>query len=270
MKTIRIGNQTAFSASDVMAPFEYAVKNGFDAFEWFPDKQNVDEGWDVNDMDSHTRAHIRTVADRHDITLSVHASLQAEMCDIKKLSIMLKNIHFAQEIGATLINTHLCIEKGIEYYVDAITPVVKAAEKSGLKLAIENTVFTIPKDFNMLFNIISKRNIAPAEKLGMCLDLGHANLSGFSRNDFLKFLDMLDPGIPIIHIHMHENYGDSDSHLPIFTGPSGKNVSGIEGFISRMKQRGFKGSIIFEQWPEPPALLNAARDRLYNMWDGKE
>jgi hypothetical protein len=66
---------------------------------------------------------------------------------------------------------------------------------------------------------------------------------------------------------MHENYGDSDSHLPLFTGPAGKNVSGISDFISRMNGRGFSGSIILEQWPEPPTLLNEARDRLYTMWN---
>jgi len=267
MKKIRIGNQTAFSASDVMEPFEYAVANRFDAFEWFPDKHNVHEGWDVNDIDIKTRSHIRTIADKHDIALSVHASLQAEMYDPDKIDVIRNDIDFAKEIGATLINTHLCIENGINNYVDAITPVVREVEKAGLRMAIENTVFTIPKDFNNLFNIINKRKIAATGKIGMCLDLGHANLSSLCRNNFLKFLDLLNPEIPIIHIHMHENYGDSDSHLPLFTGPSSKNVSGISGFISRMNGRGYSGSIIFEQWPEPPTLLNEARDRLYNMWN---
>jgi sugar phosphate isomerase/epimerase len=267
MKKIRIGNQTSFSASDVMEPFEYAVENGFDAFEWFPDKHNINEGWDVNDIDIKTRSHIRTIADTHDIALSVHASLQAEMCDPDKIEIMLQNMDFAAEIEATLINTHLCIEKGIDYYVDAITPVVREAEKAGLRIAIENTVFTIPKDFNRLFEIIRQRKVVSSEKFGMCLDLGHANLSSFSRNNFLKFLDLLDSDIPIIHIHMHENYGDSDSHLPLFTGPAGDNVSGISGFINRMHGRDFSGSIIFEQWPEPPVLLIEARNKLYNMWN---
>jgi len=267
MKKIRIGNQTAFSASDVMDPFEYAVDNGFDAFEWFPDKHNMDEGWDVNDIDIKTRSHIRTIADKHDIALSVHASLQAGICDSEKIDVILNDIDFAREIGATLINTHLCIENGIENYVDAVTPVVREVEKAGLRISIENTVFTSPKDFNKLFDIISERKIASAGRFGMCFDLGHANLSSFSQNNFLKFLDRLNPEIPIIHIHIHENYGDSDSHLTLFTGPSGENVLGIEGFIKRMNNRSFKGSIIFEQWPEPSTLMNEARDRMNNMWN---
>ena len=42
---IRIGNQTAFSALTPLEPFEYAVQNGFTAFEWFPDKKETGEGW---------------------------------------------------------------------------------------------------------------------------------------------------------------------------------------------------------------------------------
>ncbi len=34
-----IGNQTAFSAARFMEPFQYALANGFAAFEWFPDKK---------------------------------------------------------------------------------------------------------------------------------------------------------------------------------------------------------------------------------------
>jgi hypothetical protein len=32
-----------------------------------------------------------------------------------------------------------------------------------------------------------------------------------------------------------------------------------------MKKRGFSGSIILEQWPEPADLLDEARDRLLGM-----
>jgi len=36
----------AFSALTI--PFEYAVESGFNAFEWFPDKKESGEGWDVD------------------------------------------------------------------------------------------------------------------------------------------------------------------------------------------------------------------------------
>jgi sugar phosphate isomerase/epimerase len=101
----------------------------------------------------------------------------------------------------------------------------------------------------------------------MCLDLGHANLSPATRNDYLGFIDRLAPHVPITHLHLHENYGDDDSHIPLFLGASARDPSGIEGFVDRMKRRGFSGCGIMEVWPDPPSLLNQARDRLLRMFD---
>ncbi len=89
-----------------------------------------------------------------------------------------------------------------------------------------------------------------------------------TRNDYLKYIDLLDPEVPIIHIHIHENYGDYDSHLPIFTGPAGKDPAGIKGLIERIKKRKFSGSIILEQWPQPAELLDNARNRILDMIAG--
>ena len=64
MKQIRIGNQTSFSASTPILPFEYAIENGFDAFEWFPDKKEWGAGWDEKDINAETRRYI-TVSYTH-------------------------------------------------------------------------------------------------------------------------------------------------------------------------------------------------------------
>jgi sugar phosphate isomerase/epimerase len=106
--------------------------------------------------------------------------------------------------------------------------------------------------------------------VGMCLDLGHANLCAATRNDYLGFIDQLEPEVPIIHVHLHENWGDDDSHLALFTGPAGQDGAGLRGFVQRMKQRGFSGSVILEQWPQPPSLLNQARQGLLQLWHEEE
>ena len=54
--------------------------------------------------------------------------------------------------------------------------------------------------------------------------------------------------------------------LPVFTGPSGKDDAGLRNFIKRLKERDFSGAIILEQWPDPPSLLNQARDKLQSMF----
>ena len=79
-------------------------------------------------------------------------------------------------------------------------------------------------------------------------------------------MDRLTAFVPILHIHAHENFGDADSHLPLFTGPSSKNDIGVRMFLERLRQKNFNGAIILEQWPHPTSLLTDARARLRAMW----
>ena len=104
-----------------------------------------------------------------------------------------------------------------------------------------------------------------ADIIGMCLDSGHANLFEGTHNNYLEFIDQLGKHVPIIHWHVHENWGDRDSHLPLFTGPSSADDSGLWGLIQRLKQRKFEGSVVFEQWPNPPEMLLETRRRLEKM-----
>jgi len=267
MKQIRIGNQTAFSAATPEEPFQYAVENGFDAFEWFPDRNESGQGWDESHVDSSARSYIKETARKHDIRLSVHASLLADPLEIETHGLIIKDIKFTQDIGATLINIHLSAHCGIEEYVEAIIPIIRQIKKAGIKMSIENTPLTTPEDFNRLFALLRGMNIIEKGDVGMCMDVGHANLCNATQNDYLNYIDRLSAEVPVIHIHMHENYGDYDAHFPVFTGAAGRNEEGVRGLMKRLKKRNFAGSMILEQWPEPHSLLNDARRGLVRLWN---
>jgi len=264
---IRIGNQTAFSAHNITEPFRYAVTHGFDAFEWFPDKKESGAGWAEDDMGKRTRSLIKKIAFDHDMALSVHAPWQANPLEEKGLETLFSHVEFARDIGATLLNVHLYTDEGIEPYIQAIRPLIRHLKKNSIRLSIENTPTTDPEAFNELFARLQNSNPGHAGHIGMCLDPGHANLCQTTLNDYIKYIGHLDPKVPIFHVHMHENFGDHDSHLPLFTGPSGKDPSAVRGVLYRLVERRFSGSIILEQWPQPPSLLDAARDRLKGMLD---
>jgi sugar phosphate isomerase/epimerase len=133
-----------------------------------------------------------------------------------------------------------------------------------VRLSLENTPQTSPDDFNAVFGVLSAMSEA-AGRVGMCLDSGHANLFPGTRNDYLKFVDLLGDHVPIIHWHAHENWGDRDSHLSLFTGPSARDDRGIRELIRRLKKRGFSGSVVLEQWPQPPEVLVQTRLRLRQL-----
>ena len=249
-----------------MEPFEFAVANGFTAFEFFPDQGlSGVGGWHENDLSDAARRPIRRTATEKNIELTVHAPLEfnpLHHCEEGRLS---SSIKFTQAIGATLLNLHLDVGQGVERFAESLGPALRLTAEAGLKLAIENTVWTGPDDFNRFFTALRQRKKFPSEHCGMCFDLGHANLFGATQNNYWRYLDSLSPEVPIIHLHLHENFGDRDSHLTLFTGPSRENPAGIAGFLDRLSRRKFSGCAILEQWPQPPSLLVNARDGLLRL-----
>lgn len=263
---IHVGNQTAFSAANLLEPFQYALAEGFDAFEWFPDKKPSGLGWDSDDLDPATRTDIRQAARAKGMRLSVHAHSAANPLRANAFPLLLRELDLAEELGAVLLNLHLCPEDGLPAYARAVAPLLGQAAVRGLRLSIENTPATTPQQFNELFAAWRALELPVAACAGMCFDLGHANLCAATRNDYLAYLDQLDPQVPIIHVHVHENWGDADTHLPLFTGPAGADPRGIKSFLERLRRRRYSGSFILEQWPRPPSLLNDARKRLLEVW----
>jgi sugar phosphate isomerase/epimerase len=267
---IRIGNQTAISCADRMAPFEFALAHGFDAFEWFADKKSNPDGtftgWDESDMDAAVRAAIRRAGEAHGVLFTVHAPWQANPLHPDGPPLLARSIDFARDIGAVLVNLHLYTDDGASGFARALVPVVREAAAAGVRLSVENTPHTTPSDFNETFARLRDLGAGP-EQVGMCLDIGHANLCAATHGDYVRFLDELSPEVPILHAHVHENRGDRDSHLTLFTGPAGEDDSAVRGFLARLRRRRYEGALILEQWPNPPELLVTAATRLRAILD---
>ncbi len=263
---LRIGNQTAFSAGQFMEPFEYALANGFAAFEWFPDKKPDGAGWEEADLDSSLRDDIRRAARSNGLRLSVHGHSLLDPLHLDRGPLLLRGMELAQDLGASVLVVHLCPELRMPDFARALLAPLRWAAASGVQLAVENTPASTPGQFRELFSILARWNPPELRWVGMCLDIGHANLCPATRNDYLAYLDQLDAVVPITHLHVHENWGDADTHLTLFTGPAEGLTQGVSGLLRRLRQRGYSGSLILEQWPQPPSLLNRARDRLLEIW----
>jgi sugar phosphate isomerase/epimerase len=266
---IRIGNQTAISCADTMEPFEFALEHGFTAFEWFADKKEngdgVSRGWDEPDLDAATRQWIRDTGASHNVRFTVHAPWQANPLHPEGVPLLLRSVEFAHDIGADLVNLHLYMDEGARAYTQSLEPVIRHAAAAGLRISIENTPHTTPTDFNETFACFQEMDQLAPGTVGMCLDIGHANLCELTHNDFIRYLDALKPVVPLIHLHVHENYGDADSHLTLFTGPSRKDDTGVRSLVKRLRQRDYQGVMILEQWPDPPELLVEAANRLQTL-----
>jgi sugar phosphate isomerase/epimerase len=262
---LRVGNQSAFSAHPLTLPFDFAVQHGFDAFEWFPDKQPNGAGWVISDIAPAQRQAFRGRARDAGISLSVHAPVHVDPLRAGTARELDDSLRLAVDLGAGLLNIHFSEPQRAEEYAAAVQPLLARCAISGVRLAIENVPGTSPEDFNRLFCLLHRASPRNDSSVGMCLDVGHANLHATTRNDYIGYVDRLRPEVPIVHVHLHENNGERDSHLVIFTGPAARDPSGVWALLDRLERRGFAGNVILEQWPQPPELLAQARDRLLEM-----
>ncbi len=256
----RVGNQTAFFAP-LSEPFAFAVEHRFDAFEFFPDGGPTGRGWSAEDVSEAERRQFRRTAEERKIRLSVHAALEASLLKEQAGGKLLRDIELARDLGAQVLNLHLASGDAAACCGAAVA-VAEILQPLGIALALENTVDVTPEYVNEIFTRLQATSIGRSDGLGLCLDIGHANLCAASANDYLGYLDRLGDHVPIVHAHVHENWGDEDSHLTLFTGPAASDRSGVLGLLQRLQQRQFEGSMILEQWPTPPTLLLAARDGL--------
>jgi sugar phosphate isomerase/epimerase len=102
----------------------------------------------------------------------------------------------------------LSIDLWLAKSLETWKPLNEQAKKTGVKIAIENIFEDEPANLKML---IEKMN---SDNFGLCFDTGHWNL--FSRVPLHAWLESL--GAYIIELHLHDNDGSADQHLPIGDG----------------------------------------------------
>jgi sugar phosphate isomerase/epimerase len=195
------------------------------------------------------------------VLFTVHAPHAADPAVREGGDAVRRSIRFAGDVGASVVNLHLVPDHGARPFADSLRPLLGAAATAGVRLSLENTPQTSPDHFNAVFGVLSGMPEARG-RIGMCFDMGHANLFPGTRNNYVRYVDLLGEHVPIIHWHAHENWGDRDSHLTLFTGPSAHDDRGVRGLAVRLFRRGFRGCVVLEQWPSPPELLIQARERL--------
>ena len=258
---IRVGNQTSKEVP-YAEPFEFALRHGFDAFEWFSDRGRG--GWCEHDMDADARLRLRERCTKADLLCSVHAAYAADPTTAEGEAAIRRSIDFAGDVRAGVVNLHLFPERPVALFAARLGTLIESARRRGVRLSLENTPAVSPEHVNAVFDLLS-RNSEAHGRVGLCFDMGHANLHESTRNDYCVFLDRLGAHVPVVHWHAHENWGDRDSHLTLFTGPAARDDRGVRGVVRRLLRRGFAGSVVLEQWPQPPELLIRARDRLREL-----
>lgn len=173
-------------------------------------------------------------------------------------------MHVAHKVGATLMTTHYVKtpsmfghKETIAWHVDVLAPLCEAAHQLGVTVAIENT----PKNgSNQIRNITTILKEVPL--LGLHLDSGHAKLEVPS-DRFERYLKKL--GHRLVHVHLSDNDGTADQHLPLGSIPNSR--TNWPALIKILKESGYNDTITLEVFSDDRRYLMMSRDLLQEWWD---
>ncbi|MFA7253263.1 MAG: sugar phosphate isomerase/epimerase family protein [Patescibacteria group bacterium] len=139
--------------------------------------------------------------------------------EIRKASLdeLKKAFDFLKSVGAEKVNihpfyysSHQDIAAVIDANISFLGKAIRHTNEIGLKLMLENSL--APFDTAAVF----KRILSSVPDLFIHLDIGHTNINNnpllLTKNFFKVF------GQKIIHLHIHDNNGKLDQHLPVGCG----------------------------------------------------
>ena len=112
--------------------------------------------------------------------------------------------HSGYEKWKYALNVGLWLEKSLETW----RPVSARASGMGVKIAIENIFEDEPSSLKLLMTEMA------SEDFGVCFDTGHCHL--FSKAPLDQWMQALNPHI--LELHLHDNDGTADLHLPMGDG----------------------------------------------------
>ncbi len=139
----------------------------------------------------------------------------------------------------------------IDFNVWTLRRLIAVGKKYGVKVMVENTggTFSRPSVLNYVFKKVPK--------LFFHLDIGHANIGEENQTPLLvrRFFKK------IVHIHVSDNNGKGDQHLPIGRG----NIKWDET-LKTVKDSGYDNTITLEVLTTSSARL-ADKSKLRKIWD---
>ena len=138
---------------------------------------------------------------------------------------------------------------GIKFQVDSLKKLVLEGKKAGIEVMYEPT----EKPYDSFENVSKILHAIP--KLHLHLDIGHANLYGNSPEEFIKKFHKR-----LKHVHMHDNDGYDDLHLPMGAG----NID-WKTLIPFLKKH-YNKTITLEVFSNDKDFVLLSRDKLKKLW----
>jgi sugar phosphate isomerase/epimerase len=177
---------------------------------------------------------------------------------------VLGSLEVAAELQALKAVLHPSIHRGLSlfmidqarrYALRSLEEIVEKADQLGVCLCLENMFpysnsLVNPEDFDEVFERFPQ--------LRMTIDTGHAHIGDKTGTKIGEFIERFPDRIH--HLHVHDNLGKEDNHLPIGTG----NIDFLN-LVKALKTIGYDETITFEIFSRDRDYLRLSRDKFAAM-----
>lgn len=250
-------------AKDPLGEIEWIGKNAFD----FVDFTLEPPAADPEQIDPRA---VRAALERHRLGVVAHTAwylpFGTPFRGVREayLAEFLRTLPVARDIGATVLNVHygkppsfFPREQVVQWHIELLTPLCDKAASMGVTIVLEHLPFGGSDQLEHIAAIMERVPL-----LRFHLDSGHAKLErGYDRWD--EYLSVL--GKKLLHVHISENDGTADQHLP--PGAAPRSTTDWPDHIRKLKATGYDGTITLEVFSPQKEYLFASRDLLRKWWD---
>ncbi len=142
------------------------------------------------------------------------------------------------------------------YGMESMESILKKANQLGITLCFENMFpqahfLSQPHEFQEVFEAFPEARLT--------LDIGHANLGG-GRNRSFEFIQRY--GYRLGHVHVGDNFGKEDSHLPV-----GAGVIDFDKILKEIKEALYDDTMTIEVFSRDRDYLRISMEKMKRMWE---
>ncbi len=172
--------------------------------------------------------------------MDVNIASPQDQSRLNSIAQIKSSIDLANEINAEAVVVHPGLisflankyfkKEVYEFANQSIKEIGDYAKNLGVMATIEN----MPNFESMIYqNIADLNQLLVKNEMHMTLDIGHANHVGYAPDEMI--FDSIK------HIHVHDNLGDDDSHLPL-----GEGSIDLKYIINTLESKNYDGIYILE------------------------
>jgi sugar phosphate isomerase/epimerase len=217
------------------------------------------------------KAELLAALDRHKLQLVCHLPTFVSLADLTdsirqaSLTEVLKALETAASLAVEKVVAHPAAISGMGVFVpelarrhayESLAVIVSKASELGLSLCLENM---FPRS-RFGVEVVEFRNIFNRfPTLKLTLDTGHANIGSSRGKRTMRFIEAFADRIG--HIHVSDNFGKEDNHLPIGSG----NIQ-FAKILTALKKSGYDGTVTFEVFAPDREYLRLSRQKFDQIW----